>query len=151
MKFLIEATAKIRKNCLEAIKGLSSEQLHCIPAGFNNNIIWQLGHLPVSQQILVYSRAKISLKVPEAYLPLFRKGSSPQNWEKPADINEIIHYMRETSVALKTDYEKGIFSDYEEYPTSAGLILRSAEDAIAYNYGHENLHYGNILAMKKLV
>ncbi|HEY8401038.1 MAG TPA: DinB family protein [Cytophagaceae bacterium] len=151
MNFIFEATARIRQNCLDAIKDLSIEQLHCIPKGFNNNIIWQLGHLPVTQQILVYIRTNQPIRIPEGLLPLFRKGTSPKEWNKPADLKEISELMKITAEAVKTDYEKGLFKNYEEYQTSSGLILRNVEDALLYNYGHENLHYGNILAMKKLL
>jgi hypothetical protein len=55
----MEATFKIwetsRKKYLELIENYSLEQLNKIPQGFSNNLVWNLGHIIVSQQGLVSS------------------------------------------------------------------------------------------------
>jgi len=50
MKKEIERLKKTRIFLLDLIKDLTTEQLNEIPKGFNNNIIWNLGHLIASQQ-----------------------------------------------------------------------------------------------------
>jgi len=151
MNFVIQATKQTRSNCLSIVKDLSTEQLHFIPDGYNNNLIWHIGHMFVSEQILCYSRSNTPLVIPESYLPLYRKGSSPREWTAKANINELIHYMHITSEALESDYINKRFGTFNEYPTSSGIVLKSIEDAIIYSYGHENLHYGNIISMLKLI
>lgn len=151
MNFVIQATKQTRSNCLNLVKDLSIEQLHFIPEGYNNNIIWHIGHMFVSEQILCYSRSNTPLVIPENYLALFRKGTSPKEWSVKADMNEIIHYMNVTSEALQSDYVNKQFGTFNEYATSSGIVLKNIEDAIIYSYGHENLHYGNIISMLKLI
>ena len=46
----IETIRKTRSFLLDYIKELNIEQLNKIPAGFNNNIAWNLGHLVAAQQ-----------------------------------------------------------------------------------------------------
>jgi len=151
MDFVIQATKQTRSNCLNLIKDLSSDQLNFIPEGYNNNLIWHVGHMFVSEQILCYSRSNTPLVVPETYLSLFRKGTSPREWTSKPDIKEVIHYMNLTSEALEADYHNKRFGVFTEYATSSGVVLKTIEGAIIYSYGHENLHFGNIISMIKLI
>src|SRR5690606_33434819 len=48
---LLETT---RRKALEIAGGLTPEQLLAVPKGFHNNILWNLGHLVASQQVLCY-------------------------------------------------------------------------------------------------
>ena len=151
MKFIFSTLDLIRGNALKSIEGYSEEQLNKIPEGFGNNIIWNLGHMVASQQILCYKLGGAPLILPDSFISLYKKDSSPKDWTKPGDLNEIKHYFKLTSEAFPKDYEKNLFANYTTYTTSAGATITSIEDALIYNYGHENLHYGVILALRKLV
>ncbi len=151
MKFIFNTLQTIRTNTWKAIDGYSEEQLGIIPEGFGNNIAWNLGHMVATQQILCYKNGGAQMLLPESFIALYKKDSSPKNWTKPADLKEIKHYFDLTSEAFPKDYEKNAFSAYASYTTSAGVTLAGIEDALIYNYGHENLHYGVILALRKLV
>jgi hypothetical protein len=151
MKFIFETLNKIRANSWKALDGYSEEQLNKIPEGFGNNIVWNLGHMVASQQILCYKLGGAPILVDDTFVSLYRKDTSPKNWTKPADLKEIKHYFEMTSEAFSKDYEKKIFTNYQPYTTSAGVTLNTIEDALIYNYGHENLHYGVILNLRKLV
>lgn len=150
-KFVFTALATIRTNTLKYVTALSKEQMLIIPEGFNNNIAWQLGHIVTTQQLLCYKLSDNSLIVPQDYVGLFRKGSSPRDWTVEVDVEEIKHYFFETTFQFMSDYESGKLKTFSPYPTSAGVDLTTIEDAIIFNFGHENLHYGVIMAMSKLV
>ena len=151
MEFIFETLKQIRSNALKSIEGYSIEQLNKIPEGFGNNISWNLGHMVATQQILCYKLSGASLLLPEDFISLYKKDSSPKTWSKPASIEEIKKYFTLTNEAFALDYSKKIFANYKPYTTSAGVTLNTIEDALIYNYGHENLHYGVILTLKKLV
>lgn len=55
LKFIKQA----RTAFIELLDGLTLEQLNTVPEGFNNNIIWNFGHIVVSTQTLVYVRTGI--------------------------------------------------------------------------------------------
>ena len=48
---LLKAT---RSNIAKLVEGLSIEQLNHIPEGFNNNLAWNIGHILVTQELLIY-------------------------------------------------------------------------------------------------
>ena len=151
MKFIFDALDQFRANSWKAVEGLSEEQLNKIPDGYGNNLAWNLGHMVASQQGLCYRLSATPLLVPDSFIAQYKKDSSPKGWTKPADLKEIKQYFEVTSAAFQKDYESGKLNNYTEYKTSSGATLKTIEDALIYNYGHENLHYGVILSLKKLV
>lgn len=140
-----------RQNILNIVNQLSQEQLLKIPAGFNNNILWNLGHCISAQSGLTYGRAEVPMSLPETFVNFFKKGSTPQNWTATPDLNEIKELAVSTAAKLREDYNKGVFKKYNEYTTSYGVTLSSIEDAICFNNVHEGLHLGSVMALRKLI
>ena len=62
----------------------------------------------------------------------------------------ISNFLRLTNLA-KEDYQKGLFKKYTEYTVSTKSILTSIDEALAFNNSHEGIHFGYILAMKKIL
>ena len=54
MKIQFDILTKTRAIVLHYISGLSLDQIHVIPEGFNNHIAWNIAHLVVTQQLLHY-------------------------------------------------------------------------------------------------
>lgn len=151
MEFVFDSLVKLRNSALKTIEGYSEEQLNKIPTGFGNNILWNLGHMVASQQRLCYMAAGLKPILPETFIELYRNGTSPRDWTKPGNLQEIKEYFELTSTAFPKDFQRNLFSGYKNFTTSSGYTLQSIEDAAVYNYAHENLHFGVILSMKKLV
>ena len=78
-----------RENILKAVQNLSDEQLLKIPSGYNNNILWNMGHVVSSTQKLTYGLAGIPIGIPEEIPVLFGKGSDPKQWKQLPDITEV--------------------------------------------------------------
>lgn len=137
---------------LRVIDGLSIAQLNQIPHGFNNNLIWNLAHALVTQQILVYKFSGLPVNVPATWIESFKKGSSPKDtFVDETTKNEIIHQLMETIALLEVDIEAGKFSQYEVYTTSFGLTLHDAIEAMQFNNVHEAMHLGYMMALKRAV
>jgi len=136
---------------LQAIDTLSLAQLHTIPAGHKNNIIWNLVHLLVTQQLLHYKLSGLHCLVPEEWIELHRKGTSPTKEFTQEEFEELKELFVGLPDTLEEDFSMDIFENYTAYPTSTGFVLDSIENAIAFNNYHEGIHLGVILALKKLV
>lgn len=134
-----------------SVEGFSSEKLNAIPSGFNNNLIWNLGHAAVTQQLLVYGRAGLPFRIDNKWIEEFRKGTAPSREYSESEIQEIKEFVGQTSGWMKEDYEQGKFTEYNKYETSYGVELNSVEDAIAFNNTHEAMHLGYIMSIRKLV
>ena len=64
-------------------------QLLQIPEGHRNNIWWNIAHVVVSQQGLVYNLSKLPLLVSEELVGKYRKGTVPDGTATEAEIKTI--------------------------------------------------------------
>ena len=151
MKTQFEILIKSRELVLQVIDDLTIEQLHTIPKGFKNNIVWNVAHLVVTQQLLLYKLSGVNCLIPNDLIADFRKGTYPTSNFTNEEFDEIKDLLSALPETLIEDYEAEIFQDYEEYETSTGFVLDSLETAIAFNNYHEGLHLGIIRSIKKLV
>lgn len=147
----IDTIQATRSVFLKLTDGLSIDQLNKIPEGFNNNIIWNFGHVIVSQQILCYKLAGLPLKIDEAYVLKYSKGTKPESF---MDENEWT-FLKQQAVQLIdeliADIEQGLLDNYTSYTTSFGVTLNSIEDAVKFLTMHEGLHLGYAMALKRIV
>ena len=66
-----------RENVIKLIDRFSVDQLNEIPEGFGNNLIWNAGHILVTQQLLCYRLSNFECLIEEKHLELFCKGTKP--------------------------------------------------------------------------
>lgn len=149
ISFQLELLAQSRRNFLGLIDGMTLEQLCFVPEGRTNNILWNFGHVVVTQQILTYKLSGLAMNLPHEIIEKYRKGS---NGNVSASQGELV-MLKEAALTLiektKSDYIEGYFKNFEEYTTSYGIILHHVEEALAFNNTHEGLHFGLAMAIKK--
>lgn len=148
-QFLIHKVT--RQNALNISKAFSPEQLNFIPPAFNNNLIWNLGHMVVTQQRLIYGLTGNKINIDKSLVEKYRIGTYPKEVISEAEILHIQELMISTSDQCLKDFEAGLFKECRNYPTSYGFEIKSVEDAILFNNIHESMHLGNLLSMRKMI
>lgn len=139
----------IRQNAFDLISKFSDEKIHKIPTGFKNNLIWNFGHIIVTQHILTFGLSNLSLLIDNEIISKYRKGSSPlieafgNTTEELQKIS--INLIEETKIA----YNQNKFTNFNKYETSFKVTLNNIEDALAFNNIHEGLHLGYMMALSK--
>ena len=151
MKSQIETIRKTRSFLLEQIKNLSNEQFNQVAEGFNNNIIWNLGHMIAAQQGICYKRAGLPTIISEEFWEKYRSGSKPEGMVSDDEIERIKELLLTSLDKFEVDYDKKIFGNYTTWSTRYGIELTSIDDSIQFLPFHEGLHAGTIVAIKKLV
>lgn len=146
-----EILRQTRKNQLSIIENYDYDQLNLIPEGFNNNLIWNLGHVVITQQLLCYKLSGNRLKIDSTLVDKYRKGSKPEGPVSKEEIQQIKDYVLATVDQMEADFKAGLFQQYNTYSTSYGITLNSIEDAINFNNSHEAMHLGTMMALCKLV
>jgi len=150
-KLTTDVLINIRSSILHTVEGLSDEQLNQIPEGFNNNIIWNLGHLVATDQRILYIRSGLPPVAPLPLIEQHQKGARPDAFIAHSGILEIKHWLLQSIRELEKDYRKGLFQQYEAWTTPYGNTLANIEEAIAFLPFHEGLHFGTIkIFMKKV-
>jgi len=152
MKFHFDVLRTTRGNILSDIEGLSIGQLHTIPMGFHNNIVWNVLHLIATQQLLTYGLSSTPFVVDNELIEGYRKGTKPENRISAGVMERHKKLLLTTIDQMEQDYNDGVFgNDFKVYTTSYNITLNTIENAIAFNNVHEGLHYGVIRTLMKLV
>lgn len=147
----IDTLRKVRATILETIKDYSIDQVNKIPDGFNNNIIWNLGHMIASQQGVTYKRAGLEATIPEDFFNTFKSGSKPERYFSQEEYDEVKEMLFTTLDKLGEDYATGIFGNYSSMVTRYNVELNSVDEALAFLPFHDGLHIGYIMSLRKLV
>ena len=151
MEKYFDIMQKTRINFVHLLDGLTIEQLNKIPEGFNNNLIWNFGHLLATQQAIFYGLCGLKLNVDEQFVKSYRRYSKPENIVSVAEFETIKQDFEKVQQQFFEDYKQGVFNNFKPYTTSFGVQLNTIEDAIKFSSVHDGLHLGYAMALKHLV
>ena len=147
----IERIRITRNLVLDLTKNLSTAQLNEIPAGFNNNIIWNMGHLIAAQQGICYVRAGLKYHIEDQFFLSYKPGSRPDTFIDENAIEIIKELLVSTLDVFNKDVELNAFVNYTSWTTRFGAPINNIEDALAFLMLHEGLHTGYIMALKHII
>lgn len=136
---------------IDLIKDLSLEEINKVPEGFNNNIIWNVGHVIAAQQGICYKRANLPLRIEEKYFLEYKPETKPGDPVTADEVHKIRDLLFSTLDQLEKDYDEKIFSNYTPWSTRFGVEIASIDDALAFLPFHEGLHVGYVMALRKVV
>jgi DinB superfamily len=142
---------KVRQMLLDMVNNLTTEQLNHVPAGFSNNIIWNMGHVIAAQQGICYRRSGNALKVSDTFFETFKPGTKPDRFFDSNEIDEIKGLLLSTINEFEKDYILKSFENYELWTTRFGAEITSIDVAAEFIFFHEGLHVGCVSALKKLL
>ncbi|MNI67567.1 DinB superfamily protein [compost metagenome] len=153
MDQVFEFIINTRTAFIKLVDSLTIEQLNKIPDGYNNNIIWNFGHIVVSTQTLCYFRTGI-WSTPDAvkFNEYYKKDTKPTYTVTEAEVAELKAIALASIETIKADYAKGIFTNTTPFITATyGVQLNSIEEVLITTIGHDNVHFGYASALKKKV
>ncbi|WP_431292003.1 DinB family protein [Pedobacter sp. P26] len=149
--FECEILRASRTRLLQLIETSDDEILFKIPAGFNSNIIWQIGHCITSQQRHMYMRSGLPMYISKEFMESFKIGSSPRSWKINPSVNEVKRLLIDTVNHLESDLGSGLFVNYESFELPIGFQVKNHIEALqAANY-HEAEHSGKIFTYLNLL
>ena len=131
----IENIKRSRAFLLNLVKDLNVDQLNYIPTQFQNNIIWNMGHLIWAQQDC-YTISGLNTPLDKEYIALYKTGTFPREILNENKISEIKRLLIEPLEVMNRDLP---YNHSETAKAIQGLPL------------HDWLHIGYILALKHMV
>ncbi len=149
MDWAFDIAIKNRKLLESFIENHTLEELNKVPEGFNNNIIWNIAHTIVTQQLLVYNLSGLPMLLSEEMVAAYRKGTKTEGDLSQDEVHLVKGLLFSTIEKTKEDYNRNFFQSYTEYTVSTKSTLSSVEEAIDFNNFHEGIHFGYILALRK--
>lgn len=151
MDYIFSLTENYRSQFKGFLEQYSLDELNTIPKGFNNNIIWHIGHIIATYDILCYKLCGLPLQMSEEFVEKYKKGTKPESFIEATEIEFIKEQLSAQILQSKLDYDAHKFGRCTPYTTSFGNELTSIEDILKFDLVHEGLHLGMILAMRKLI
>lgn len=146
-----DITKMSRKVLSQILENHTLEQLNKIPEGFKNNLIWNIGHIIVVQQMLVYKLSGLPMMISDEMVEKYKKGTKPEHVVTQEEVDEMKSLLIETINQSEVDFNNGIFKNYQEFTTMLGFTLKNDEDALSFNYYHEAVHTGIMLGIRKFI
>lgn len=141
-----------RNMTLASLNAVNEELADRQPDGFNNTIRWNVGHIYLALNNLVYGYAGEEAPTPEGFEQLFGRGTKPADW---GDLNvPSIAELKELLAAQPSEIEKTFRERLNEpCQTSFGFYDTGETTKIAemLNFAifHEGLHLGFINGIKR--
>ncbi|NJX16013.1 DinB family protein [Tamlana crocina] len=152
MDFTFQVLHNTRQIFTKIIEANTLEDLNKISAGFNNNIIWNIGHIVVTEQLLAYKLSGLEPSISADLINKYRKDTKPEGDVSQAEVDEIKGLLSSTLKQTEQDYKNGAFSNYNAYTVSTtGNTLNNIDEALQFILTHEGIHYGYVLALLKVV
>ncbi|WP_454801316.1 DinB family protein [Mucilaginibacter phyllosphaerae] len=139
-----------RKLLLNHTANLNEHQYNLVPPGYNNNIIWNMGHLLVVSENILYKDSPYHRPVQELIKPRFQRGSQPEDVVSDDEILLIRHSLMQTAgFYIKT---MGIGEAIEELGASSNSVVPLvSEERMQFLLFHEQIHYNRINRLMQLV
>lgn len=152
MEYTFDICLKNRKLLERFIETHTLEELNKVPIGFNNNIIWNIGHSIATQQLLTYGLSGLTPKISMDFINKYKKGTKPEVAVTQQEVDKIHTVLFTALGQLQEDYEVGLFKDFKEYTLStSGGTLSKVEHGLEFNNFHEGLHLGCCIQLSRLV
>ena len=152
METTFRCNRNLRFQFFQIIENYTTDQLNTIPTGFSNNIIWNIGHVLATQQILIYELSGLKGVLSDEFIQLYRNGTKPTSHTSDEEIKQIQKMLLESIDLLEKDFKSKIFKKYQLYTTKAtGFLLENAQQAAEFNTIHEGIHLGIVLQIRKFV
>ena len=142
---------KNRSIYLDYITTKNLEQLNKIPDGFSNNIIWNIGHIVMVQQSMVYKAAGLPMYISDDFFKTYKPGSKPTELTTLTEVEELKKLLITTIEQTKLDFNLKKFTTFYEFTTRTGFHIGSTMEAIDFNNFHEGIHLGCIMNISKFV
>ena len=150
--FLFDQLEVVRGNTIKAVNGISENQANYIPEGFNNNILWNLGHIYLVQEKFAFNFIPEPMHVPDGFTELFDRGSKPSEWKlQPPTLTEMVNILEDQTKRIK----KVLAERLEEvvanpFVMPTGLTLKTVEEFLTFSMYHEGMHVQTIRILEKL-
>lgn len=151
MKATFEINRTSRKTLELCLDKHTLSQLNTIPDGFSNNLIWNIGHIIVVQQLLVHHLSGLPMYVSDELVAKYRKGTKPEHTVTQEEVDEIKSLLFTTVEQTQLDFQNNRFQEYTEFTTMTGYRISNAKDAMEFNNYHEAIHTGIIMQIQKFL
>lgn len=151
MQSTFDITLSSRNILHKFLTNYSLEQLNKVPEGYNNNLIWNIAHIVVVQQMLVYHLSGLPMLVSQEMVEKYKRDTKPEAPVTEEEVAQIKGLLYTTLEQTQKDFSEGIFKNYNAFTTMTGFNIRNVQEAMEFNNYHEGVHTGIMMRIAKFL
>ncbi|PTJ14294.1 DinB family protein [Staphylococcus succinus] len=136
------------------IKDIDEEKATLQPAIANNNIKWQLGHLILLNDFLVFETINGQKALEQTAAKYFLWGTSPINFDgNEPSFDELKVLLNEQLDRICNSLEKQLEKDRNEpiVLKDVDIVMNNFNESIHFAIIHTNRHFGQIVLLKSMI
>ncbi|WP_349408952.1 DinB family protein [Pseudalkalibacillus sp. SCS-8] len=138
-----------RKFLMMGAEHITEENADIIPEGFPNNLRWQLGHILVSVEYLVFHQAGEKMNLPEGYAEMFSRGTSPKDWTtEPPKVDVLKAQLSEQMGRVRATFDGRLDEKLPEPFKGGPFEFHTVGEMLLFALFHESEHIGCIKGLK---
>jgi hypothetical protein len=151
-----EHLSTVRGLTQQVVAALPPELAEAVPPGCGNNLRWQLGHVIVATEGLVFGLQREPMCVPPEWRRWFGRGTSPAAFSAATpdwtSLAEVLQTSSERILARLPELDPGRVLPEPFRPATAAVVIETVGAAIAMATWHEGYHlatmrtYARVLA-----
>lgn len=146
----LELITFAREGLLGVLDGLTLAQVNMVPAGFNNNLAWQLAHVIAVEQKYIYEKGGLPVNIDPAIIEAYGNGTKPEKDLTQAELDDFKKLAIATIEKLAADCESGHFDNYAPHALRH-IQIQNIDDALQFILFHEGLHVGAARDLRRAV
>ncbi|KMZ40138.1 MULTISPECIES: DinB family protein [Bacillales] len=141
----------IRGMFLARLTEITEEEADVVPNGFQNNIRWNIGHILLTQDFLLFGPE--GMKCPPHYAAMFAPGTKPADWQKEGpSLEAFAAELKEQHVRIKEEFHSRL-NDPLPKPFELGDkgTMHTYGEMMVFTLFHEGMHIGCISSLRKAI
>lgn len=147
---ILEQLRFTRSYTLRILNTVSKEAVNEVPDGFNNNILWNAGHILSAYEQLLYQNTGDEKQLTQEVIDYFKGGTKPSDWNsEPPAFEEIVSLLEQQIEQIISTYKDRLDDQINKEMKLGGFEIRTVRDMMSFNIFHEGLHAGLINGLKR--
>jgi len=146
----IQTAITARQLVIGSTQAIPEEIYDMTPAGFNNTIRWNVGHIATMLNWFLSAGPALNTKLPESYVGLFMSGTKPADWTAaPPSKEELIQYLSLQLDDLSRFNHESLIMPLDVPFEMGPLKFATAGEVFNFAFIHEAVHLGVISSLVK--
>ncbi|WP_028549758.1 DinB family protein [Paenibacillus sp. UNC451MF] len=146
-EFTFSLIARTRDKLLKQAEQCPADQRNVVPDGFNNNILWQMGHVLTVTDGLVFGISGHPSECPASYRSFFGNGTKPADWsEEPPAWETIMEQLKDQPNRIQAVLSRKLSSGLTK---ENFMKAESIDELLQFHIMHESMHSGMVSGLLK--
>ena len=150
-EYLFDHLAFARATTLLVVEGVSESGATKIPEGFNNNILWNLGHVYLSLERFALHFAGEPVQIPESFATFFGGGTKPVDWVgEPPALAEVLELLKEQPNRIREKLQNRLNETVAQPITIRNVKLSTVGELLSFSLFPEGMHVQNLKILRRV-